>query len=515
MKILLINTGNDAQIGDNANSQSYPPLGIVSLGTVLKDFFGTWVEVSLLDGQVDSMELLVRQMRSIMPDLVGISMYCTSVRNSVALVQEAKALGAITLLGNDHAAYHLDTLLNKVRDLDFVCTGDVGEETILPFVASQLSCAPPELVPNLAFRVDNEVYRSSGTRLTQSAPQTINPDFRGAFDFRINSVGPKALDPIPIPDRNLLDQHYWKSYLRNFKRQFRRNFDSSTTTGVATVNRARGCARSKQRCRYCGIADLTPRGSSAEIFWRDVRSAVEQVDASVMYEAFDSASSWPRLISSWANSRPEDLSNVGLFMYAQAVETSEEIVGIFKQLGVFCINSGFDSGDTTAVRLLKGPNDSAECNRRAAQLWTDAGIEMHVSFVLMGMGNEDATRRSLDRTVEFADWLASSTSVVSLDSAMFYPDRSAVVGSWIWNPENAKSQAQSLGWDFIDFDLLDRVSQKWRREVFLDPLSLCTDFAQICGVAPEILVEYNRRIHDISINHGINFGHSLAGAEPV
>src|ERR1017187_10308102 len=166
-------------------------------------------------------------------------------------------------------------------------------------------------------------------------------------------------------------------------------------------------------------------------------------------------------------------------------------------------------------RLLKGKNDSAETNRRAAQLWTEAGIEIHTSFVLMGMGTEAKTRRSLDETVKFAEWLARETYTVSLDSAIFYPDKTAPVGAWIWNPLLAAVQAKELGWDFIDFALLEKVSERWRDEIFLEPLALCNDFAMICGVRPEVLVEYNRQIEAISSKYVLKFGHSLAGAEPV
>ena len=506
MRVLLVNTGNDDEIGGNANSQSYPPLGIISLGTAIAEEFGDKIELSLLDGQVDDAATIKQQIRKMRPDVVGVSMYCTSIRKTLEFIQEAKAVGAVTLLGNDHAAIHHRTLLHKVKEIDYVCTADVGEETIVPFIRCLLTKADIEGVPKLSFRsATGEVVNTRpGPAMAQIAANG-EPKSRSA----------NALDELPIPDRRLLPRRYWESYLRNFKLQCRRTFNSQNVGGIATINRARGCARAKNPCRYCGIADLRPRGSSPEAFWRDVRRAREQVNAIVLYEAFDSATSWPSLMKGWLEARPADLDDTRFFMYAQAAETNEGIVDTFSKLGVFCVNTGFDSGDTRTLQLLKGKQDSAEKNRRAAELWTRAGIEIHTSFVLMGMGSEAETRRSLDHTVAFAEWLAKNTHTVSLDSAMFYPDKTAPVGAWIWDPGLAAKQAKDLGWDFIDFDLLQKASHRWRDEVLLDPLELCIDFAKICRVEPQLLVDYNRRIQSISNRYQLNFGHSLAGAEPV
>jgi len=58
-----------------------------------------------------------------------------------------------------------------------------------------------------------------------------------------------------------------------------------------------GVAREqKMPCTFCGIADLSPRFSSPEVFWDDVRAGIADVSASIFHEAFDSFSSAPRWI---------------------------------------------------------------------------------------------------------------------------------------------------------------------------------------------------------------------------
>jgi len=499
MRIVLINSGNDSGIDSNANAQSWPPLNIISLATSLLEKFGDAVEVSLLDGQIDSLECLANVVRKERPDIVGISMYSTSIRNTIHLVKEAKGVGATTILGNDHASFHHRTLLRKVAEIDYICTGDVGEDTLSVLITQLRLNGDLSIVPNVAYRRDDRIVSQKESQLTKLG------------QFGSGSRRSKALDRIAVPNRKLLPDRYWHAYAQAFRNQHHRTIDLESVTGVATINRARGCARSRNPCRYCGIADLEPRASSPAVFWDDVREARDDVRANCLYEAFDSATSWPSLLEGWANARPDDLADTRFKMYAQAAETSERTVELFERLGVFCVNTGFDSGDDVTLKLLKGKYDSLSTNKRAAALWTSAGIEIYTSFVLCGLGDEANTRRSLDATLKFAEWLASSTSTISIDAALLYPDVSSTVGRWIWNPDLFASEAPGLGWDFMNFETLLKVSDRWRDEVFIDPLTLCDDFAGVCGVSSELLLEYERRLQLLTKRQNMNFGRSQGG----
>lgn len=487
--MFLVNSGNDFGMSGNANSQAYPPLGIISLATHLQAAFGHAVEVVLFDGQIDLVETIVEAFRRGRPDVVGISMYCTSVRNCVTMVREAKGVGATTVLGNDHAAFHHEILLRKISELDFVCTVDVGESSLVSLVGHLLGVCDLREVRGMAFRHGGEVIDSQ----EKIKLQVLRPNRPG-----------NALDNQEIPDRSLLPRRYWQHYLNAFRNQRHCCFDPMKIQGVSTINRARGCGREKNPCAYCGIADLSRRASSPKLFWADVRSARTSVGANYLYEAFDSATSWPGLIRSWAEAKPDDLADTRFMMYAQALETTPEVVKLFESLGVACINSGFDSGDNRTLKLLKGPRDSVEANRAAAIKWTDAGIEIYTSFVLVGLGDEATTRRSLDNTVEFAEWLNRETATVSIQSALLYPDKPSVVGKWIWNPVQARHEAARLGWGFINFDRLDQMHLRWRDEIFLDVTAMADEFAEVCGVDPGILVEYALRIGRIRRLSSVN-----------
>lgn len=497
MRLLLINSGNDKQIAANANSQSWPPLNIISLGTAAIRRSHTQVELELMDGQIDSIEAILLRIRQSRSDVVGVSMYSTSIRNTVSIVNEARAAGALVVVGNDHAAFHHKVLLENIPAIDFICIGDVGEDTLPVLLDYHAGLVPLSRVPNIA-------YLREGQVVVQREPEavvTIAPRYDRASE----------LDRLDVPDRTLLDKRYWSTYLAAFRNQSHKIIPMESVEGVATINRARGCGRAKNSCRYCGIADLNPRGSAPEMFWQDVRQARDDVGANFLYEAFDSATSWPSLVESWAAARPPDLASTRFKMYAQAAETSERTVEMFRQLGVFCVNTGFDSGDDYTLKLLKGKHDSLATNMEAARRWTGAGIEIYTSFVLVGLGNEAATRRSLDATLKFAEWLATETSTVSFDAALLYPDRSSRVGRWIWEPERFAKESSELGWSFINYEALLSMHKKWAPAVYIDPLELCADFSEACGVSPELLFEYEKRLHEISTSRHLNFGRSQGG----
>lgn len=492
MKILLINSGNDDSVAGNANGSSYPPLGVISLATVLQNRFGSKIDVCVLDGQIDSLSVIIDHIENWRPNLTGISMYCTSVNNTISLIKAAKSVRSITLIGNDHAIFHAREILERVPELDYVCNQDVGEFALESMVGEILEERDPKLCHGIVAR------------------DTLDNISGNDFFPRIVEKRDHALNSIPIPNRKLLDPYYWDGYKNNFLSLERKLLDKSTVSGVATINRARGCARANSRCAYCGIADLRPRGSSPDAFWNDALSAMRDVNANYLYEAFDSASSWPSLLEGWADARPDEANDIRFFMYAQASESTPRIVDAFRRIGVSCVNIGFDSADNYTLGILKSSRDSDNINRAAAKRWTEAGIEIYANFVLIGLGSESKTRSALDRTLDFASWLADQTTTVSIDSALLYPDRSSPIGSMFWG-DHMKCASVGEKWPFLDSGRIDVVSKKWRRKGIVGIVEACEDFAWVCNTDADILHEYSEKLSKISAQSRLNFGQSQGG----
>ncbi|MBD3647475.1 MAG: cobalamin B12-binding domain-containing protein [Pseudomonadales bacterium] len=485
-KVMLINTDNDAELPRNANGDSFPPLGIISLGTVLKNRHQ--VNICLMDGQVDDIATIERRMFGFSPDLVGISVYSTSIRASIRLLKYAKTIGAVTVAGNDHILMHYTEYLNVVPELDYACLNDVGEETLSALVDHLTGKISINTVPLLGYR------DATGNIKVTPERSSIRPG--------------RSLDTLPIPDRNLLPLRDWRHDAERFSAQARSLFSFDKPI-VTTINRARGCAQRKSRCVYCGIADLSIRYSSGLVFWEDVQSAMRDIGASVFYEAFDSASSAPKVLEEWYHTRPSQLEPHHFKFYAQACESDSRVVQVLKSLNTFCVNMGLDSGDERTLKLLKGKRHSIQQNVDALLRYKEAGIEVYTSFVLLGLGSDKETKRSLDQTITFIKWMLQNTSVVSFDCALLYPDRNAPVGRAIW--EGDSTVLTNPEWNFLDVQTLTEVGNRWKGRLFIDPMEICSDFARACGVSPYLLMDYEHQIERLASSTGFNYGRSQGG----
>lgn len=138
-----------------------------------------------------------------------------------------------------------------------------------------------------------------------------------------------VLDIFPIVNRRLYPQSHWDAYVRNYNNEFRL-YHSSPVRGVTTMNRMRGCNRmvyrdlnsadedvqSYHRCSVCDILLSSAAKSSPEIFWEEVKSAYEQVGATVFYEVADSFTSFGKFLEKILDNKPRNLDfNPQFFSY--------------------------------------------------------------------------------------------------------------------------------------------------------------------------------------------------------
>lgn len=445
-RVLLVNACSDSDVSSIANDGTFPSLGVVSLATVLlRDHPG--LDVIALDGQVTPMSEVEELIRDFEPQVLGIGVLATSYGNTLRLAEAGKNIGAVTILGNDQAAAMGRQILQHREAVDYVCTADVGEFAMSAFVGALNGERPLTSVPGLLYRTPGGIEQN---RLPEIPADEIKARTGGALHSSV-------LDAVPIPDRTLMPESNWNQYLHNYLQRYGALHDEEIT-GVTTMNRARGCARVKAPCHFCGIMDLSLRFSSPGVFWDDVRAAQKDVSASIFYEAFDSMSSSPRWVKSLVDAKPDDIQDPKFFVYTQAAETTPRLVGLYRQLGVYRVNMGLESGDTRMLKVLKGPRDSLENNQRACRLFKEAGIPIYGSLVLGGPGeNHD----SLDNTIAFSRWLIDNEMMASVEAAPLYPDFGALTGQWLMNPNLARQVAKEKGFEILDEELLDSMPAKY------------------------------------------------------
>lgn len=487
-RLLLINVGTDPEVSSIPNDGAFPALGVISLATAIRRHHPQ-VEVRVVDGQVTPFRQIEALLGSFGPDLVGMSVLGSSYGSALRLAAAAKEVGALTVFGNDHAAILGDRILRRQDAVDFVCTADVGEFSLSALVASLNGARPLESVPRVMYRSGGQVVRNGG------------PEFDGLGAAAGSS---RILDEVAIPERTLSPADERTKFLNNYNEYYGRFHGDDVVTGVATMNRARGCARAKSPCVFCGIADLSPRFSSPELFWEDVRSGMRDVGASIFYEAFDSFSSAPRWVERLVRAKPRDIGNPGFFVYSQAAETTPGLVGLYRSLGVFRVNMGLESGDTAMLRRLKGPADSLARNQEACRLYKDAGITIYGSLVLGGPGE---TQESLGNTVRFARWLVDNEMMAALQAQPLYPDMGAISGRWLMDPDAAREASRRLGFAILDDRSLDRGAGRYGECDRLDFDELSREWNRIFShVSWEGLLQAAAEISDYAERHGIRSG---------
>ncbi|MFD9947053.1 B12-binding domain-containing radical SAM protein [Nonomuraea sp. NPDC059023] len=462
--VLLVNAGSDADVSSIANDGTFPALGVVSLATVLRRDHPD-LDVIAVDGQITPMAEIEQLVRDLDPDILGVGVLATSYGNALRLAELGKDAGAVTVFGNDQATAMAERILKHREVVDYVCAADVGEFALSALVSAVKGERPIDSVPELLYRTPDGLAHN---RLPEIPPDVIKGS-GGAFKTMI-------LDAIPVPDRTLMPDNNWERYLDNYLNRYGGFHDDEEVTGVTTMNRARGCARVKAPCHFCGIMDLSLRFSSPEMFWNDVRTAQEQISASIFYEAFDSMSSSPRWIKAVVDAKPDDIGDPKFFVYTQAAETTPRLVELYQKLGVYRVNMGLEAGDTRMLKVLKGPRDSLENNQRACHLFQDAGILIHGSLVLGGPG-ENA--ESLENTVRFGRWLIDNGMMASLEAQPLYPDFGALTGKWMMNPDLARQVAKERGFEIYDEELLDLMPAKYGTSDIVDFDEVSKDWCKI------------------------------------
>jgi radical SAM superfamily enzyme YgiQ (UPF0313 family) len=494
MKIQLVNSGNDESCIGNANVSSYPPLGIISIATTIRKYFANDVILDLIDGEIDGIEVAEEKIRAFKPDVLCVSMYCTAIKYTMRCAAVGRRVGATVILGNDHAKAHYKTLLRKSSDVNFVSVDEFGERTMFLFVGNYLKEKSYDNIPLLAYMgEDGDVKLSK------------------IIDNEHDQIWTNPLDFFPLPDRLLLDRKYWERYLQNFKISYSsRVFNTGNAKGVTTINRYRGCPCNKHRCLYCGIGELEPRAST-HLYWEDVIAAQEQVKANVFYECCDNMIAFKPYLTKMLDTRPPMIDANFLF-YASAVGLDQKTCDQFKALGAFCLNFGFDSGNERALKILKGKEHSVVKNTKAAQLVTKNNLELHVSFVLIGLGSIEETKKSLENTYETVKWLLNETNTTTIECALLYPDETAPIGRLIWDPSQyGKLQEDGYDLSFLDMVKIKQMHEAYKENIYIEPDSIIADFVSACGADVDLLLEYQAKMKEYCKKAQVRFGYSQYG----
>jgi len=413
-KIQLVNAPNNPGAGAAGSQGCFPHLGLINLGTIVQQNYSE-IEIEILDGSICSLEEIIKNLGG---DLIGISALTTTYESALMLAQKAKELNSIVVLGNDHASRFAQTILRNRPYVDAVFIGDHTEFPFLKFV-QYLHEGKGELkdIESLCFREEDSI--------------------------RENASKIYSKEDLPLPNRTLVDH---SPYIKNFNNKFEGIHGYKGTN--TSMNIASGCIKRNSRCVYCDIYSLDLFTLSSMRTWREIISLQEE-GFDWIWEVCDDFSTFaigkrnePSYLERLVQSKPLG-DTPRLYVYSRAQEIKPRVVELYKSLNIAKVNIGMDSGDDLMLKSLNKSNPQGnEDNLRAAQLLDDAGIHIHVSYVLGAVGE---TEESLDNTYQLAKELIKIGNVTSMDPSVLLPLPGAPVWRMLYDYDYAKKEAEKYG----------------------------------------------------------------------
>jgi anaerobic magnesium-protoporphyrin IX monomethyl ester cyclase len=342
-KILFINA---IDVSDDTET-SFPPLGLAYLVGSLREKFGAGqIEARIISAGVE------REITDFRPDIVGISAVSQNYGRAAGYASLAKKYHLPVLFGGVHISMLQSSL---TRDMDAGVVGE-GERTVCELVGlfrekGGFPAAGLKLIKGILFWDDGQI----------SATERREP------------VVP--LDSLPLPARDLLD-------IRKMTYMFT----------------SRGCL---YRCAFCAssrfwgkMRSFSAEYTAAEIVELVERRGVEEIR--FLDDFFSADTGRVRGILAILKRRGL-LGRVKFSCSIRADQVNEEIVGLLKELGVYSIGMGLESGCKESLDYLKG-GVTVEENYKAVRTIKAAGLLSHGSFVI-GSPRED--KKDILKTLEF------------------------------------------------------------------------------------------------------------------
>jgi len=350
IKLQLIQPPDDSS---SISRQWVTPVGLELIAATLKDF----IEVEVIDGAHQTVDEIIEQLDG---DYIGVQDWYTKHDNTLAILKEAKKCGAITLIGGPNATHLAERILTNHDFVDYAVVGD-GEEAVYKLIMD----APPELINNLAYKKDGNVFINP----------KINVHLDTLFDLEhIKDLDLKRYSYLPFP-----------------------------------ISSVRGCIKAdlNERCTFCSI-DHALKVMTPELVWQQIDLLYQKYGIDYFHETGDSflIGKWPQKL---LDARPEHLNHVRFSIYAGIEEVDEDKINVCKNLNVDTIFIGVENTDWNILNGIKKPY-TIERIEEVLDMIYRAKIQADVPF-MYGLPGE--TKDTIKRTNEYIQHIINTRSLRS------------------------------------------------------------------------------------------------------
>lgn len=384
-----------------------PNLGLGYLASFLRTYVDN-VDVRLVD------RALGEVLAEFQPDLVGISSVSQNYNRAKHLARLSRQAGALVVVGGAHISAIPETLS---PDMDLGVVGE-GEETLAEIVHILRECGPqPDLsffaeVPGLVFRRPDGSLHHTPTR------PPIAP-----------------LDRIPFPARDLLPRN----------------------SGYYHMISSRGCP---YNCVFCSSTRFwnNVRFHSPEYVVREIETILDEYQPQYL-TFFDDLfiASRKRLGRIVELIQEKGIhKRVAFQLTVRANLINEETIALLRQMNVFDVIIGLESGNERTLKFLKG-NVTLEQNQRAVKLLHAGGISISATFII---GAPHETRAEILQTLDFI----KQSPLSEVRTYVLTP----LPGTPIWE----YARERGLVNDNMDWDQLDLTENPSNKIVLSETLSV-------------------------------------------
>lgn len=383
-----------------SSSGILPPVGIISLATYLKSKRPD-LEVQLFDGEIIPQKEIIENLNG---KIIGISVTGANYHNALEIAREAKKRRAKVIMGGSHATVKHKQILQNQSCIDAVVRGD-GEIELYEFLEANITGNYERLrdVKNLSYRDANGSIK-------------VNPALKKCEQVDLNNI--------PAPDYSLLND-LLEQYSLNFQDH---SYKKEGYTRFVSLESQKGCAKTerksekKGRCSFCARIDKGLRRLNPQRFWERVRQLYDPTSKTMIWDVSDSFSGavsekddWLRQI---AESKPSDLEGkINFKIFGRADEMNEESVEDLKQIGVYEVFIGAESGDQRKLDAVN-KGSTLEDNLGAVENLKKYGIQTYVSLIY-ALPDEDS--KSLERTYQHTKELIERGKIAGIGARVLFP----------------------------------------------------------------------------------------------